>query len=178
MGILDSYLLSPVSWETRTQIKKQQLEPFLRALNSGYCATQIEIQLLANVFYLPFPYSLEWLTANCLCIITMFRFSLNWGFLSDHFHQSYSVTTVAFIVGMWMNLCRWHHHCRNAFVHVLKNTKKLSLVFVFPECLPDTVVLGEGLLSLQAGRCCRWDSVWWEEGEVSVGCQAEEGRWG
>ena len=67
------------------QIKKQQLEPFLRALNSGYYATQIEIQLLANVFYLPFPYGLEWLTANCLYVMTMFRLSLNWGFLSDHF---------------------------------------------------------------------------------------------
>ena len=47
------------------------------------------------------------------------------------FHQSHSVTTVAFIVHMWMNLCRLHHHCRNAFVQVLKNTKKLSLIFVF-----------------------------------------------
>ena len=46
-------------------------------------------------------------------------------------HQSYSVTTVTFIVSMWINLCRLHNHCRNAFVQVLKNTKKLSLMFVF-----------------------------------------------
>ena len=83
------------------------------------------------MFYLPFLYDLEWPTANCLCVVTMFRLSLNGGFLSDHFPSVYSVTTIAFIVGMWMNLCRLHHHCRNASVQVLKNTKKLRLMFVF-----------------------------------------------
>ena len=83
------------------------------------------------MFYLPFLYDLEWPTANCLCVVTMFRLSLNGGFLSDHFPSVYSVTIIAFIVGMWMNLCRLHHHCRNASVQVLKNTKKLRLMFVF-----------------------------------------------
>lgn len=37
-----------------------------------------------------------------------------------------------------------------------------------PECLPDTVVLCERLLPLEAGCCSRWDALWWKEGDVSL----------